>query len=229
VSTITRVTDTAASEGTAGRPAPAGRRARKRMETRQSLVNAAIALFDERGFDQVTVTDIADRADVDASTFFRHFGSKEAVLFTDWVDFTDNIGAALDRRPPEEQLFDAIVGALLEMGSRRPIDGEMEFLRGKLTQSSPVLKVQSLVYRERLVNELAAAIARRLGTDPATDAYPYLAATVWAAALDFYRRRAVTTSPEARRPDKPFVDLLGDVLDILRPVWQETAPERRQR
>jgi AcrR family transcriptional regulator len=226
VSTITGVTDTAADEGTASASAPAGRRARKRMETRQGLVKAAIALFDERGFDQVTVTDIAERADVDASTFFRHFGSKEAVLFTDWVDFTDNIGAALDRRPPGEPLFDAIVGALLDLGGRRPPDGEMEFLRGKLTQSSPVLKVQSLVYRERLVDELAAAVGRRLGTDPAVDAYPYLVATVWAAALDYYRRRAVTAAPEARRPDKPFVDLLGDVLDILRPVWRGADAER---
>jgi AcrR family transcriptional regulator len=199
--------------------AAVGRRERKRLETRQSLVDAAITMFTTRGFDEITVTEIAESADVDASTFFRHFGSKEAVLFTDMVDFTENIGSVLDARPPEEPLFDAIVGAILDLGSRRAFDPTMEFLRGKLTQSSPALQTQSLVYRERLVNELAAAIARRLGVDPTKDAGPYLAATVWAAALDFYRKRAVAAPPTRGRKDKAMTEVFDEVLDIMRPIW----------
>lgn len=217
--------DTASAGSAAAAP---GRRARKRLETRNSLVGAAIELFAESGFDRVTVTDIAERADLDASTFFRHFGSKEAVLFTDWVDFTDNIGAALDGRPADEPLFDAIVGALLELGERRPPDRQMELLRATLTQSSPVLQAQSLVYRERLVNELALAIARRLGQDPAVDAYPYLAATVWASALDFFRRSAAARmTATGLPPGTSFVDLLDDVLAIVRSLWRE--PDRPAR
>jgi AcrR family transcriptional regulator len=205
--------------------APAvGRRERKRLETRQTLVAAAIKLFAEKGFDNATVTDIAERADVDASTFFRHFGSKEAVLFTDMSDFTERLADELERRPADEPLFDAIVATLLGVVANRPFDSELEFLRGKLTQSSPALQAQSLVYRERLVNELARAIARRLDTDPTTDARPYLAATIWAAALDFYRRRAVTTATSRRAANTALGDILDEVLDMLRPIWPTGAP-----
>ncbi|MFF0791834.1 TetR/AcrR family transcriptional regulator [Streptomyces spiralis] len=47
------------------------------------LADAAFALFDERGYEQTTVDDIADRAGVGRTTFFRHYRSKEAVIFPD--------------------------------------------------------------------------------------------------------------------------------------------------
>ncbi|TPG36720.1 TetR family transcriptional regulator [Mycobacterium hodleri] len=198
---------------------PIGRRERKRRETRQTLVAAALSLFDTRGYDDVTVVDIAESADLDASTFFRHFGSKEAVLFTDMADFADGIGSALDVRPADEPLLEAIPCAMVELGSRRLLDVELEFLRGKLTESSSALRSLSSVYRERMVDALANAIARRLGTDPTTDPAPYLAATVWAASLDFYRRRIVATATSAELAGTASAELLGDVLDIVRPIW----------
>jgi len=75
-------------------PMALGRRERKRLETRNVLAAVALELFAERGFDAVTVNDIADRADVDPSTFFRHFGSKEAVIFSDRGDRTGRLGDA---------------------------------------------------------------------------------------------------------------------------------------
>ena len=50
---------------------------------RERLVDAAFALFGERGFERTTVDDIAERAGVGRTTFFRHFGSKEQVIFPD--------------------------------------------------------------------------------------------------------------------------------------------------
>ncbi|MFF7870608.1 TetR/AcrR family transcriptional regulator [Streptomyces qaidamensis] len=50
---------------------------------RMRLADAAFALFDERGYDQTTVDDIAERAGVGRTTFFRHYRSKEAVIFPD--------------------------------------------------------------------------------------------------------------------------------------------------
>ena len=58
---------------------------------------------------------------------------------------------------------------MVELGSRRPIDGELEPLRGRLTESSSSLRAPSAVYRERLVGALARAIATRVGTDPVAD------------------------------------------------------------
>ena len=55
-------------------------RVRRRLELRQRIVEAAIALFDEKGFADVTVADICDRADVANKTFFNHFPAKNDLL-----------------------------------------------------------------------------------------------------------------------------------------------------
>ncbi|HEX8780235.1 MAG TPA: TetR family transcriptional regulator, partial [Nocardioides sp.] len=54
--------------------------------SRDRLVEAAFALFDERGFEGTTVDDVAERAGVGRSTFFRAFGSKEDVIFPDHAE-----------------------------------------------------------------------------------------------------------------------------------------------
>jgi AcrR family transcriptional regulator len=60
---------------------PESLRERKQRRAREAIVDAAYALFAERGFDQVTVADIAERAEVGRTTFFRYFGDKQEVLF----------------------------------------------------------------------------------------------------------------------------------------------------
>jgi AcrR family transcriptional regulator len=56
------------------------RRERKKLETRQSLLEAAWALFHDKGFDDTTVEEITERADVAKGTFFNYFSSKDALL-----------------------------------------------------------------------------------------------------------------------------------------------------
>ena len=60
---------------------PSDRRARKRLATRQGISNAATLLFIERGFDHVTVDEIAAAADVGRMTVFNHFPRKEDMFF----------------------------------------------------------------------------------------------------------------------------------------------------
>jgi AcrR family transcriptional regulator len=65
------------------RPGPrAGRRERRRLETRERIFSAALALFAERGFMETTVEDITEAADVGKGTFFNYFPTKEHVLAT---------------------------------------------------------------------------------------------------------------------------------------------------
>ena len=56
---------------------------RKRRRAKEAIRQAALELFSERGFDAVSVTDIAGRAEVGRTTFFRYFGDKQEVLFSE--------------------------------------------------------------------------------------------------------------------------------------------------
>jgi AcrR family transcriptional regulator len=64
---------------------------RKQKAARQRIVAAATKLFAERGFDGVSVSDIADLAEVGRTTFFRHFGDKQEVVFAREQDLLDTL------------------------------------------------------------------------------------------------------------------------------------------
>ena len=70
------------------------------------MVDAALALFAERGFDEVTVDDIAERAEVGRSTFFRYFGDKQEVIFSG--HHPANLAEELAARPEAAACFEAL-------------------------------------------------------------------------------------------------------------------------
>ena len=74
-------------------------RERKRVRTRQALIDAAAELFERRGYDGTTIADIAAAADVSTRTFFSYFASKEEVLFP---DADARVNAALKREKAGE-------------------------------------------------------------------------------------------------------------------------------
>jgi AcrR family transcriptional regulator len=65
-------------------PAPPGRRERKKLETKDRIVECAVALFASRGYDSTTMDDIGERADVARATVFNHFARKEDIVF-EWI------------------------------------------------------------------------------------------------------------------------------------------------
>jgi AcrR family transcriptional regulator len=170
---------------------PVGRRERKLQQTRSELTRAALDLFSERGFDAVTVVDIADRADLDPSTFFRHFRSKESLLFTDMDNYVAVIRPFLNERPVDEPLIESLRAASLRVGDS--YDYELENLRAELTESSAELRAQVVIHREGVATDLAELIGERLRINTKTDPRPYLAAVVWVAAFDWFRHRKVST------------------------------------
>ena len=72
-----------------------GRRERKKARTRQTIYQAAMALFVERGYDAVTVEEVCRRADVAKGTFFLHFPTKDALLVEYGREATDDLRARL--------------------------------------------------------------------------------------------------------------------------------------
>jgi AcrR family transcriptional regulator len=193
---------------------PIGRRERKLQQTRSSLTRSALDLFLERGFDAVTVVDIANHADVDPSTFFRHFGSKEALLFTDMDNYVATIRPLLAERPADEPLIESLRTVSLRLVDS--YDYELENLRAELTESSAQLRAQVVVHREQVAADLAQLIGERLRIDPQADPRPYLAATVWIAAFDWFRHRRVSTHKRVK-------DAAGAIDDIAETVRSTPA------
>ncbi|MDN6487490.1 MAG: TetR/AcrR family transcriptional regulator, partial [Ancrocorticia sp.] len=75
-----------------------GLRERKRRATIQSIQETALDLFDERGFGQVSVEEIAAAADVSPSSVYRYFGTKEGIILADQFDSLthEDLSEALD-------------------------------------------------------------------------------------------------------------------------------------
>ncbi|MFC0169547.1 TetR/AcrR family transcriptional regulator [Pseudoduganella danionis] len=84
------------------------RRSRKRQATRQAISDAATRLFIERGFDQVTVDDIAEAADVGRMTVFNHFQRKEDMFFDRDAEGRELLLAALAAKSPQLAPLEAL-------------------------------------------------------------------------------------------------------------------------
>ena len=112
-------------------------------KTRDRLVEAAFALFEERGFDETTVDDIAARAGAGRTTFFRAFGSKEDVIFPDHAVV---LAAIRDRLSTGTQATASIAvaeGARLVL-QHYLAEGTRAQLRYRLTSSVPALRAREV-------------------------------------------------------------------------------------
>lgn len=85
-----------------------GRRERKKAATRKAISNTATAMFLERGFDNVSVREIADRVDVSPTTVFAYFPQKEALVFDEDEEQREALVAAVRDRDPEVSITDAL-------------------------------------------------------------------------------------------------------------------------
>jgi AcrR family transcriptional regulator len=135
-------------------------RERKRLMTRRAILDAAERLFEARGFEHVTVAQIADAANVSVKTLFAYFRSKEDLAFTD-TTLLDRCVAAIERRSPGTSPAQAVAEdlAALVRADRQPVtDGIEGFHRGYA--GSPALRARLLrmwaEYEDRVTAVLAA-------------------------------------------------------------------------
>jgi AcrR family transcriptional regulator len=167
-------------------PAPApqrsGLRERVKARTRRELIDAALTLFAERGFDDVTVDDIAEAADISPRTFFRYFPVKEDVVLADLEDSTATLLRELAARPPEEPPLTALRAAL-----QGPLDSleAQPRLCGvlRVVKSCPSVQAHEMAIRARTEMEIAAILGERMGVNPAADPRPLLIATTFMAGV----------------------------------------------
>ena len=88
----------------------------QRLETRTALAEHALRLFNEKGFDETTVEEIATAAGVSGRTFFLHFPTKAAAAFPDHgervIDFTERLGNGADHPDPIRHLCECLLGGV---------------------------------------------------------------------------------------------------------------------
>ncbi|MYW93680.1 TetR family transcriptional regulator [Amycolatopsis rubida] len=117
-------------------PVP-GRRERKKAATRQALADAALRMFLERGYDQVTVREIADAADVSTTTLMKHFPTKEALVFDREPEVDEALVSAVRDRPEGTSVLEAL-RAHIHVRATSGIRAEAEPLL-RLVRETPAL------------------------------------------------------------------------------------------
>jgi AcrR family transcriptional regulator len=96
----------------AGTAAHAGLRQRKKDSSRRAIEDAAWELFAEKGYEETSINDIAERADVAPRTFFRYFPTKEAVMYPQFEELLESVRGEFRRRPADEPVLTSLFKSL---------------------------------------------------------------------------------------------------------------------
>lgn len=143
-----------------------GLREVKALRTRAAIVDAALDLFERQGYEQTTMEQIAEAAEVGISTLYRYFPSKDLIVLHPIMSETGAIARSLAARPRDEVLAVALGAALHEMLDQDDLSEQrLLTLRGILDKSTgPRARLWDLWYQERAL--LENAIAEREGAQP---------------------------------------------------------------
>jgi AcrR family transcriptional regulator len=142
-------------------PVARGLRERKKMKTREAIQREATRLFQQNGYEETTIEQIAAAVEISPSTFFNYFPSKEDVLLYDAYD--PMIGALFTSRPADEPLSVSVRSVLRLMASTFERDREIILTRSKLILETPDLQARLWAEVERAQAFLGAVLAQRAG------------------------------------------------------------------
>ena len=179
---------------------PSDLRSRKRLATRHAISNAATLLFFERGFDNVTVDEIAAAADVGRMTVFNHFPRKEDMLFDRDEEGREMLREALQQRDPGVAPIETLrLLAHRLVAERSPAVEFSARSQGfiKAVEGSETLKARARAIRDELAEVLTVALAEGAGRD-ITDPEARLAAALLLATWSVAYIQAHRTFRETR-------------------------------
>lgn len=145
-------------------PAPMTLRERKRLAAMHRIQTVALDLFDEHGFDRVTVEQIAESAEVSPSSVYRYFGSKERIVV--WDEFDDQamieIGILLEEQPPMAAIRQAVFAAV---GPALGSDVDRVHRRIRLTFTTPSIEAAALHEADAVAKLIACLLTDRASLD----------------------------------------------------------------
>jgi AcrR family transcriptional regulator len=193
-------------------PAQPGLRERKKQQTRDTIARVGLQLFAERGYDQTTLAEIAEAANVSPRTIFSYFENKEDILFCEEAGFLDRLRQMLDDRPEGTTTVDAIRQFL---SSIEPPD-EAARLRKQIVMATPALQMRMGARHSQVEPMLAASIAKDLRAEP-DDLRPLLiAASITAAFMSVSDRLFEVEAGGEHVSHERAMAVLDEVVEFLR-------------
>ena len=192
---------------------PSDRRSRKRLATRQGISNAATRLFFERGFDHVTVDEIAAAADVGRMTVFNHFPRKEDMFFDRDEEGREMLREALRQRDPRVAPIETLRLLAHRLAAEqspfvRFTAGSQGFI--ETIEGSETLKARARAIRDELAQVVTLALSECAGREPA-DPVAQLAASLLLATWTVALVQAHRTFRQSRDTEEAKAIFLGTV------------------
>jgi AcrR family transcriptional regulator len=177
--------------------------------SRGRLMQAAFALYGERGFEETTVAAIAERAGLTERTFFRHFEDKREVLFAGAAALQELLVSTVTEASKSLAPIDAAAAGLEAIGAFIQEGGELARQRQTIIAASAELQERELIKLASLASALAEALRSRGVEDPAASLTAEAGIAVFRVAFERY-----VGAPEQR--DLP--QLIRESLDQLKTV-----------
>jgi AcrR family transcriptional regulator len=176
---------------------------------RDRLMQAAFALYGERGFEQTTVAEIAKRAGLTERTFFRHFADKREVLFAGADALRELLVSTVAKAPGSLAPMDAAAAGLEAAGALIQEGGELARERQAIIAASAELQERELIKLASLAAALAEALRERGVDEPAASLTAEAGIAVFKVAFERYVE-------ETNQQDLP--QLIRESLDELKAV-----------
>ncbi len=136
-------------------------------DARGRLAQAAFALYSERGFEQTTVAEIAERAGLTERTFFRHFADKREVLFAGADALRELLVSKVIGAPDSAAPIEAVAAAFEAAGAYIQEGGQLPRQRQAIIDASTELQERELIKLASLASAVAEALRERGVEDPA--------------------------------------------------------------
>jgi TetR/AcrR family transcriptional regulator, regulator of mycofactocin system len=193
------------------KPHPEPRVGRRRSTTRDQITKVAIELFGARGFDEVSVDDVAQAAGIARRTLFRYYPSKNAIPWGEFDAHLERMRGLLGSVDTDLSTGEALRTALLAFNTFDESETARHRLRMRVILRTTELQAYSMTMYEGWRAVIAEFVARRCGAAPGDLLPQTVAWTMLAVALSAYEQWLADEAVSLRQA-------LGDAFDVIRPA-----------